>query len=111
MATNKLEFQKLADINSRTACPRCDGFGFIHASVDKHDRATSLRCKKCIDCSVCETSGITVGVIKCLKCFGIELWKVTIYMSFCRKGCKSFSLPIQSERFNFYYSFFTTQML
>ncbi|KAJ3302196.1 hypothetical protein HDV03_005254 [Kappamyces sp. JEL0829] len=68
MQTAAQEYQKLADMSSRTACPRCDGFGFIHMSIDKHDRPPTLRCKKCIDCSVCETSGVTVGVVKCLRC-------------------------------------------
>lgn len=62
------EYAKLADISSRSACPRCDGFGFIHSSVDRHDKPPNQRCKKCVDCEVCETSGITVGVVKCFRC-------------------------------------------
>lgn len=62
------EYAKLADITSRSACPRCDGYGFLHSSVDKHDKPKNLRCKRCVDCNVCETSGITVGVVKCFRC-------------------------------------------
>ena len=54
--------------SERSKCPRCEGYGFIHASIDKHDRPSNTRCKKCIDCKVCESSGVTKGVIKCQKC-------------------------------------------
>jgi xanthosine utilization system XapX-like protein len=62
------EYKQLADMNNRGTCPRCEGFGFIHASKEKHDKPIHARCKKCIDCIVCDSSGVTLGVIKCARC-------------------------------------------
>ncbi|KAH9256894.1 hypothetical protein BASA81_005009 [Batrachochytrium salamandrivorans] len=70
MTTTLDEYRQLANMSLRGACPRCNGFGFFHTAIDKHDRPTTQRCKKCIDCSVCDGSGVTVGVIGCKKCQG-----------------------------------------
>ncbi|KAI8926013.1 hypothetical protein BC831DRAFT_400492 [Entophlyctis helioformis] len=67
-ATTLDELRLLADMSSRGACPRCSGFGFIHTSVEKHDRPGTLRCKRCIDCKVCDGSGVTIGVVGCKRC-------------------------------------------
>ncbi|KAI8893778.1 hypothetical protein BC833DRAFT_624558 [Globomyces pollinis-pini] len=62
------EYKVLADIDNRAACPRCEGLGYVHSSVEKHDKAPTLRCKRCADCFVCDGSGVTMGVLKCKRC-------------------------------------------
>ncbi|XJO72934.1 hypothetical protein BDV3_003992 [Batrachochytrium dendrobatidis] len=70
MSTTLDEYKQLANMSVRGACPRCNGFGFFHSSLDKHDRPATQRCKKCAECSVCDGSGVTVGVIGCRRCNG-----------------------------------------
>ncbi|KAJ3081219.1 hypothetical protein HDU99_006262 [Rhizoclosmatium hyalinum] len=56
-------------MNARSACPKCEGYGFIHDTVDKHDKRTLFeRCKKCNDCNICGGSGIVVGKTACKTC-------------------------------------------
>ncbi|KAI9095459.1 hypothetical protein DFS34DRAFT_582097 [Phlyctochytrium arcticum] len=64
------DYRALADMNSRAACPRCEGFGYAHLSTEKHDKAPKLRCKKCATCKVCDGSGVTMGKIPCGTCQG-----------------------------------------
>ncbi|KAJ3025131.1 UNVERIFIED_CONTAM: hypothetical protein HDU68_007443 [Siphonaria sp. JEL0065] len=59
----------LTNMNARSACPKCDGYGYIHDSVDKHDKPDrKTRCKKCNDCNICSGSGIVVGKSACRTC-------------------------------------------
>jgi hypothetical protein len=39
--TTEEQYRILADISSRGACPRCEGYGFLHLSPDKHDKIQS----------------------------------------------------------------------
>ncbi|KAJ3126225.1 hypothetical protein HK098_007781 [Nowakowskiella sp. JEL0407] len=65
------DLRKLAKIALRETCPRCAGNGFLHLAEEKHDKAVNNRCKKCIDCGVCEGAGITVGKKMCEGCRAI----------------------------------------
>ncbi|KAI9351157.1 hypothetical protein DFJ73DRAFT_379605 [Zopfochytrium polystomum] len=58
----------LADIYSRTSCPRCEGFGYTHDVPDRHDKPEKTRCKKCSSCKVCDGSGVVTGKIQCKTC-------------------------------------------
>lgn len=62
------EYRLLADMNSRGACPRCQGYGFLHLAMEKHDKPVYLRCKRCSDCTICASSGVTTGVLRCERC-------------------------------------------
>ncbi|KAI8828488.1 hypothetical protein BJ741DRAFT_422802 [Chytriomyces cf. hyalinus JEL632] len=60
---------QLSNMNARSACPKCDGYGYIHDTADKHDKPDRrTRCKKCRDCSVCSGSGVVVGKSACRTC-------------------------------------------
>ena len=63
-----MDFQRLGDIDNRGICPKCKGFGFYHSSMEKHDKPSTIRCKKCQFCTTCEGSGITFGVEACKTC-------------------------------------------
>ncbi|KNC98492.1 ribosomal protein S12 [Spizellomyces punctatus DAOM BR117] len=63
-----VSLSSLSDINSRSACPRCEGFGFAHDSVEKHDKPLKTRCKRCATCKVCDGSGVIVGKLPCSRC-------------------------------------------
>ncbi|KAJ3115189.1 hypothetical protein HDU96_001035 [Phlyctochytrium bullatum] len=67
MPTNE-DLKTLADMNSRTSCPRCEGYGFVHDSIEKHDKGERVRCKKCASCRVCGGSGVVVGKLPCRPC-------------------------------------------
>ncbi|KAI9209780.1 uncharacterized protein BJ171DRAFT_485005 [Polychytrium aggregatum] len=62
------DYKLLADMSNRTACPRCEGYGFIHGTLDKHDKPAKVKCKKCEACDVCEGSGVTFGKDPCNGC-------------------------------------------
>ncbi|KAJ3037083.1 hypothetical protein HDV00_002088 [Rhizophlyctis rosea] len=53
------DYRLLADMSSRSACPRCE---------DKHDKPPKVRCKRCTPCKVCEGSGVTIGIEGCAGC-------------------------------------------
>ncbi|KAJ3143767.1 hypothetical protein HK101_003106 [Irineochytrium annulatum] len=59
------DYKSLADMNSRTSCPRCEGYGFVHDGIDKHDKADV---KVLSSLSVCGGSGVVVGKIGCRPC-------------------------------------------
>ncbi|KAJ3217995.1 hypothetical protein HDU67_006895 [Dinochytrium kinnereticum] len=51
-------------MNSRTSCPRCEGYGFVHDSIEKHDKNDAkVRCKKCSPCR-----GVVVDKLPCRPC-------------------------------------------
>ncbi|KAJ3125436.1 hypothetical protein HK100_010793 [Physocladia obscura] len=53
------------NMNSRSACPKCDGYGYIHDVLEKHDKVDrKTRCKKCNDCNVCSGSGVGLVVLE-----------------------------------------------
>ncbi|KAI9336971.1 hypothetical protein BDR26DRAFT_864296, partial [Obelidium mucronatum] len=59
----------LANMNARSACPKCDGYGYVHDIQEKHDKPDrKTRCKKCNDCNICSGSGIVVGKSACRTC-------------------------------------------
>ncbi|KAJ3407953.1 hypothetical protein HDV05_005224 [Chytridiales sp. JEL 0842] len=61
----------LADMNARSACPRCEGYGFTHDTFDKHDKPDArTRCKKCGSCKVCSGSGVVTDKVGCKACKG-----------------------------------------
>ncbi|KAJ3304826.1 hypothetical protein HDU76_005114 [Blyttiomyces sp. JEL0837] len=62
-------FKALADMNSRSSCPRCEGYGFVHDSPEKHDKSDlKVRCKKCNACKICSGSGVVMGKVPCKPC-------------------------------------------
>ncbi|KAJ3176908.1 hypothetical protein HDU85_006505 [Gaertneriomyces sp. JEL0708] len=68
-STSLAEWKQLADMNARQACPKCHGYGFVHATHEKHDKKEMyVRCKRCDDCRVCEGSGIVIGKLSCPRC-------------------------------------------
>lgn len=68
MSTTR-KVKELSDIASRTSCPRCEGFGWVHDTLEKHDKPDSkTRCKRCSNCAVCEGSGVVTGKLPCKPC-------------------------------------------
>ncbi|KAI8615979.1 hypothetical protein BC830DRAFT_241692 [Chytriomyces sp. MP71] len=64
-----MNLNALSNMNARSACPKCDGYGYIHDTLDKHDKPDRrTRCKKCNDCQVCSGSGVVVGKAACRTC-------------------------------------------
>ena len=57
----------LKNISDRISCPRCQGKGTTHTSLEQH--STKTTCKACLPCKLCiETGFISINLIICNIC-------------------------------------------
>lgn len=57
-----------SSLKTPIACPVCEGLGYKHDPSSKHGKKKTERCKRCLNCKACNSSGLVVGKRACSKC-------------------------------------------